>query len=106
MTLVYVYLCFRLFGNRSFCYERIQQYENALRDADLALCIEPNWIKGLFRKGKALCGLKVNHSFCMCTYFTGVFLFPFHISYISSFGNWPDIFRKTLSIVVKPDCKS
>nr|XP_020513920.1 uncharacterized protein LOC110002620 isoform X1 [Labrus bergylta] len=49
---------FRLFGNRSFCYERMEQYENALRDADLALCMEPNWIKGLFRKGKALCGLK------------------------------------------------
>ncbi|XP_041667829.1 RNA polymerase II-associated protein 3 [Cheilinus undulatus] len=49
---------FKLFGNRSLCYERMEQYENALRDADLALCMEPNWIKGLFRKGKALCGLK------------------------------------------------
>ncbi|XP_010746002.2 uncharacterized protein si:dkey-33c12.4 isoform X1 [Larimichthys crocea] len=49
---------FKLFGNRSLCYERTQQYERALRDADLALCMEPNWIKGLFRKGKALCGLK------------------------------------------------
>ncbi|KAM7403653.1 hypothetical protein PAMA_004205 [Pampus argenteus] len=49
---------FKLFGNRSLCYERMQQYENALRDADLALSMEPNWIKGLFRKGKALCGLK------------------------------------------------
>ncbi|XP_071354455.1 stress-induced-phosphoprotein 1-like [Trachinotus anak] len=49
---------FRLFGNRSLCYERLQQYENALSDADVALSMEPNWIKGLFRKGKALCGLK------------------------------------------------
>ncbi|XP_024858494.1 RNA polymerase II-associated protein 3 isoform X2 [Kryptolebias marmoratus] len=49
---------FKLFGNRSLCYERLQQYENALRDADVALSMEPNWIKGLFRKGKALCGLK------------------------------------------------
>nr|XP_046268662.1 RNA polymerase II-associated protein 3 isoform X2 [Scatophagus argus] len=49
---------FKLFGNRSLCYERMQQYENALGDADLALCMEPKWIKGLFRKGKALCGLK------------------------------------------------
>ncbi|XP_008299112.1 myosin-11 [Stegastes partitus] len=49
---------FKLFGNRSLCYERLQQHENALRDADLALSMEPNWIKGLFRKGKALCGLK------------------------------------------------
>ncbi|XP_038554293.1 uncharacterized protein si:dkey-33c12.4 [Micropterus salmoides] len=49
---------YKLFGNRSLCYERMQQYENALRDADVALSMEPNWIKGLFRKGKALCGLK------------------------------------------------
>ncbi|XP_028994053.1 nucleolin [Betta splendens] len=49
---------FKLFGNRSLCYERMQQYENALRDADLTLCMEPGWTKGLFRKGKALCGLK------------------------------------------------
>ncbi|KAM3594482.1 uncharacterized protein V6R79_008728 [Siganus canaliculatus] len=52
---------FKLFGNRSLCYERMQQYENALRDADLALYMAPNWIKGLFRKGKALCGLKRYH---------------------------------------------
>lgn len=49
---------FKLFGNRSLCYERMQQYENALGDADLALSMEHNWMKGLFRKGKALCGLK------------------------------------------------
>ncbi|XP_031733276.1 RNA polymerase II-associated protein 3-like [Anarrhichthys ocellatus] len=49
---------FKLFGNRSLCYERLQQYGNALRDADIALCMQPSWIKGLFRKGKALCGLK------------------------------------------------
>ncbi|KAM8916145.1 uncharacterized protein AB9W97_017899 isoform 2-T2 [Spinachia spinachia] len=48
----------KLFGNRSLCYERLQQYDNALRDADVALSMQPNWIKGLFRKGKALCGLK------------------------------------------------
>ncbi|XP_071765675.2 uncharacterized protein LOC139919747 isoform X2 [Centroberyx gerrardi] len=49
---------YKLFGNRSLCYERMQQYGNALMDADLALSMQPNWIKGLFRKGKALCGLK------------------------------------------------
>lgn len=58
-------LCFRFFGNRSLCYERMQQYENACRDADVALSIKPKWIKGLFRKGKALCGLKVKHSLCV-----------------------------------------
>lgn len=48
----------RLFGNRSLCFERMHQYENALSDAEVALTMEPNWTKGLFRKGKALCGLK------------------------------------------------
>ncbi|KAG7277109.1 hypothetical protein CRUP_031322 [Coryphaenoides rupestris] len=47
-----------LFGNRSFCYERLQQYEWALWDAEAALDLEPQWVKGLFRRGKALCGLK------------------------------------------------
>uniref|UniRef100_A0A8K9Y2T5 C3H1-type domain-containing protein n=1 Tax=Oncorhynchus mykiss TaxID=8022 RepID=A0A8K9Y2T5_ONCMY len=49
---------FKLFGNRSFCYEKMQQYDRALSDADLALSMEPGWIKGLYRKGKALSGLK------------------------------------------------
>lgn len=37
----------------------MQQFESALRDAEVALSLEPRWMKGLFRKGKALCGLKV-----------------------------------------------
>uniref|UniRef100_A0AAV2JDT2 Tetratricopeptide repeat protein 31 n=1 Tax=Knipowitschia caucasica TaxID=637954 RepID=A0AAV2JDT2_KNICA len=49
---------YKLFGNRSFCFEKIQQFDEALSDAEIALSMEPNWIKGLFRKGKALCGLK------------------------------------------------
>ncbi|KAM6961245.1 uncharacterized protein FYW47_009804 [Aplochiton taeniatus] len=49
---------YKLFGNRSFCYEKLQQYDKALVDAELALVMEPDWIKGLFRKGKALTGLK------------------------------------------------
>ncbi|XP_072314371.1 uncharacterized protein [Eucyclogobius newberryi] len=49
---------YKLFGNRSFCFERMLQFEEALSDAEVALSMEPNWIKGLFRKGKALCGLK------------------------------------------------
>ncbi|XP_062852131.1 tetratricopeptide repeat protein 31 isoform X2 [Trichomycterus rosablanca] len=49
---------FKLFGNRSFCYEKMQQYEKALTDADIALSLNPTWIKGLYRKGRALVGLK------------------------------------------------
>ncbi|XP_061842809.1 uncharacterized protein [Nerophis lumbriciformis] len=48
----------KLFGNRSFCYEKTQQYDKALNDAEIALLMEPMWVKGLFRKAKALCGLK------------------------------------------------
>lgn len=53
-----VCLC-RLFGNRSYCYEQMLEYEKALNDADIALSMNPKWIKGLYRKGKALVGLKV-----------------------------------------------
>ncbi|XP_045069727.1 tetratricopeptide repeat protein 31-like isoform X1 [Coregonus clupeaformis] len=49
---------FRLFGNRSFCYEKMQEYEKALADAELALNMSPGWVKGLYRKGRALAGLK------------------------------------------------
>ncbi|XP_036372306.1 RNA polymerase II-associated protein 3-like [Megalops cyprinoides] len=49
---------FRLFGNRSFCYERMQQYEKSLIDADITLTMRPGWIKGLYRRGRALAGLK------------------------------------------------
>ncbi|XP_060886832.1 tetratricopeptide repeat protein 31-like isoform X2 [Labrus mixtus] len=49
---------FKLFGNRSFCFEKMQEYEKALADAELSLSMCPGWVKGLFRKGRALAGLK------------------------------------------------
>ncbi|KAH0615674.1 hypothetical protein JD844_025973 [Phrynosoma platyrhinos] len=49
---------YRFFGNRSFCFERLQCYAEALQDAQLALSLQPGWPKGLFRQGKALMGLK------------------------------------------------
>ncbi|XP_039997132.1 tetratricopeptide repeat protein 31-like isoform X2 [Xiphias gladius] len=49
---------FKLFGNRSFCFEKMQEYEKALTDAELCLNMYPGWVKGLFRKGRALAGLK------------------------------------------------
>ncbi|NXN26420.1 TTC31 protein, partial [Nycticryphes semicollaris] len=48
----------RLFGNRSYCYEKLQRYEEALMDAQVSLGLQPGWLKGFFRKGKALRGLK------------------------------------------------
>ncbi|KAJ6658529.1 hypothetical protein lerEdw1_019916 [Lerista edwardsae] len=49
---------YRFFGNRSFCYEKLQCHAEALCDAQLALSLQPDWPKGLFRQGKALMGLK------------------------------------------------
>ena len=49
----------RFFGNRSYCYDRMGQYEKALQDADVAISLAPDWPKGYFRRGRALAGLKV-----------------------------------------------
>ncbi|XP_063039637.1 leiomodin-1 isoform X2 [Engraulis encrasicolus] len=49
---------YKLFGNRSFCFEKMEQFEKALMDANVALSMNPQWIKGLYRKGRALSGLK------------------------------------------------
>lgn len=49
----------RLFGNRSFCHERLGQPTWALADAQVALTLRPGWPRGLFRLGKALMGLQV-----------------------------------------------
>lgn len=49
---------YKLFGNRSFCFEKMQEYMKALTDAELSLGMCPGWVKGLFRKGRALAGLK------------------------------------------------
>ncbi|KAK7109416.1 uncharacterized protein [Littorina saxatilis] len=48
---------FRFLGNRSYCYDRLQQYEKALKDAEKAIKLSKDWPKGYFRKGRALAGL-------------------------------------------------
>ncbi|XP_069833033.1 tetratricopeptide repeat protein 31 [Dendropsophus ebraccatus] len=50
---------YRFLGNRSYSYERVGRYKEALEDAEKSLELQPNFIKGQFRKGKALKGLKV-----------------------------------------------
>ncbi|XP_071522085.1 uncharacterized protein [Panulirus ornatus] len=47
----------RFFGNRSYCYDQLKQHEKALKDAERAVKIAPEWPKGHFRKGTSLRGL-------------------------------------------------
>ncbi|XP_034537945.1 hsp70-Hsp90 organizing protein 2 isoform X1 [Notolabrus celidotus] len=48
----------RFFGNRSYCYFCLEQYPQALVDAERSLQLAPDWPKGHFRKGSALMGMK------------------------------------------------
>ncbi|KAL4641053.1 hsp70-Hsp90 organizing protein 1-like isoform X3, partial [Arapaima gigas] len=49
---------YRFFGNRSYCYECLEQYSSALIDAQTSIQLAPKWAKGHFRRGRALIGLK------------------------------------------------
>nr|XP_032806311.1 dnaJ homolog subfamily C member 21-like [Petromyzon marinus] len=49
---------FRYFGNRSYCFERLGKYNDALMDAEIAVNINPIWPRGYFRKARACIGLK------------------------------------------------
>lgn len=48
----------RCYGNRSYCYHSLKKFDDALKDANSAISLVPNELKGYFRKAKALCGLK------------------------------------------------
>ncbi|CAG6017188.1 unnamed protein product [Menidia menidia] len=49
---------YRFFGNRSYCYYCLEQYPQALADAERSIQLAPVWPKGHFRKGSALMGMK------------------------------------------------
>ncbi|KAL0964620.1 hypothetical protein UPYG_G00326540 [Umbra pygmaea] len=49
---------YRFFGNRSYCYGCLDQYPQALADAEMSIQLAPTWAKGHFRKGSALMGMK------------------------------------------------
>ncbi|KAG7524205.1 stress-induced-phosphoprotein 1-like isoform X1 [Solea senegalensis] len=49
---------YRFFGNRSYCYYCLEQYPQALADAERAIQLAQDWPKGHFRKGSALMGMK------------------------------------------------
>jgi SAM-dependent methyltransferase len=46
-----------LFSNRAAAFTAVQDFANALKDAESAIDLKPDWAKGYFRKGKALLGL-------------------------------------------------
>lgn len=48
----------RFFGNRSYCFYCLEQYPQALADAERSIHLAPDWPKGYFRKGSALMGMK------------------------------------------------
>ncbi|XP_029554663.1 protein STIP1 homolog isoform X2 [Salmo trutta] len=49
---------YRFFGNRSYCYSCLEQYPQALSDAEQSIQLAAAWPKGHFRKGSALIGMK------------------------------------------------
>ncbi|XP_053731927.1 uncharacterized protein zgc:123010 isoform X1 [Synchiropus splendidus] len=49
---------YRFFGNRSYCYYCLEQYPQALADAERSIQLAPDWPKGHFRRGSALMGMK------------------------------------------------
>lgn len=49
---------YRFFGNRSYCYSCLEQYPQALADAERSIQLATDWPKGYFRKGIALMGMK------------------------------------------------
>ncbi|KAJ3120902.1 hypothetical protein HK098_004137 [Nowakowskiella sp. JEL0407] len=48
-----------LLSNRSACYSNLRKYNEALVDADEIITLEPDWVKGHFRKGEALLGKRL-----------------------------------------------
>lgn len=47
-----------LYSNRSAAYAKAGKYDEALKDANKVLDINPTWVKGLSRKVAALIGMK------------------------------------------------
>jgi hypothetical protein len=47
-----------LFANRSMCYLGMSKCDDALSDAEAAIEFDPSYVKGYYRKGMALVGLK------------------------------------------------
>ncbi|TVU45708.1 hypothetical protein EJB05_05204, partial [Eragrostis curvula] len=53
-----------LYSNRSLCYLKMEQAQDALRDANACIRLRPEWAKGYYRKGAALMSLKEYKQAC------------------------------------------
>jgi tetratricopeptide (TPR) repeat protein len=52
-----------LYSNRSLCYLKVGEHEDALCDADACIRRRPEWQKAYYRKGSALMSLKHGRSY-------------------------------------------
>jgi len=55
-----------VYSNRSAAYLKLKQNASALADADQCVELDPNWVKGITRKGDALYAQGMLVSICMC----------------------------------------
>ena len=46
-----------IYGNRAMAYINLKNFDAALKDAESAIKIKPDWEKGWYRKGSALQGM-------------------------------------------------
>jgi tetratricopeptide (TPR) repeat protein len=59
-----------VYSNRSAAYLKLKQNASALADADQCVELDPNWVKGITRKGDALYaqGMLVSMFMWLCVY--------------------------------------
>lgn len=77
----------RFFGNRSYCYYCLEQYPQALADAERSIQLAPDWPKGHFRKGSALMGMKVGTGYCALGILHVIVEMSVEVSHLSGCGD-------------------
>ena len=56
----------KLYNNKATCLLKLMDFANALRAAEKALELDPNFFKALAKKGNAHFGMKVYHKALEC----------------------------------------
>ena len=49
----------QLLSNRASCFIKLAEYQKALEDSQSITVLRPNWVKGYYRKGESLFGLRM-----------------------------------------------